>query len=265
VVISVLAAGLFGCAVSWAWPGSGNAIDSSEWCGHSLTSDWACGRQGSALAGTVPLRPRGAKRIDPDTEVWTEAWASARVSLRNQARCTIGGGETSSEAITRPRSGILLRQQQGDSACTAPHRPVSIELCAGGDGECIALLRAEGTALARVFSPEVTASLTESVYRRMRIVSCSGHISVRAGGQAAAGGALGRNRYVIEVIETSSRTEGQTTTTTTETSDGTKVTATSGTGGAASSSITVIEIGELPGRGPCAASFVSQGERSVEG
>jgi hypothetical protein len=167
--------------------------------------------------------------------------------------------------ITRPRDGILLRQQLGDSACTTPHHPVSIELCAGGGAECIARLRVEGTALARVFSPEVTASMTETVYRRMRIVSCSGQIRLRAGGQVAAGGARGRNRYVLEVVETSSRTESEATTVTTEMPDGTTITTTSGAGSASSSAISIIEIGELPGRGPCNASIVSEGERTVEG
>jgi hypothetical protein len=265
VAISLLAVSLCGGGVAWAWSVPDSLIDSSKWCGHSLTRDWACGRQGSAFAGTVPLHFPAATRIAPGTQVSTEENASARVSLRNQARCTIGGGETSSEVITRPRDGILLRQQLGDSACATPQHPVWIELCAGGGGDCIPRLRVEGTALARVFSPEVTASLTETIYRRTRIVSCSGQIRLRAGEQVVAGGARGRNRYVLEVIETSSRTESQGTTVTTETADGTTITATSGAGSASSSAISIIEIGELPGRGPCTASFVSEGERTVEG
>jgi hypothetical protein len=196
--------------------------------------------------------------------VWADQGAEARVSLRNQARCTIGGGETASEVIARPRSGILLRQSQGDSVCNTPHRPLAIELCA--EDNCIGLLRAEGTAVTSVLAPEVTASATETSYRRIRIVSCSGYISVKAGGGSASGGARGRNRYVIEVIETTSRSESEGGTATVETTEGgaTTVTATGGSSAASSSYIEVIEIGELPGRGPCAAPSVREGERWIE-
>lgn len=257
VAVSLVTAGLFGCVVSQAWPGPDGATDSGDWCGGSLGSDWVCGKQGSARAGSASLRSGGVRRIRPNTVVWAERGSAARVSLRNQARCTIGGGESASEVISRPRIGILLRQRLGDSACTTPQRQIAIELCAVDD--CIALLRAEGTALASILSPEATASLTESFYRRIRIVSCSGYVSVSAGGQVAAGGARGRNRFVIEVVESSSRTEDETTT---ETPDGGTTTESVSS---ASSSVTVKEIGELPGRGPCAASFVREGERSVEG
>lgn len=256
---TLFAVGFLDCAVSQAWPGPYSSTDSTHWCGGAPSSDWACARWGYALAGTSPLRANGARRIDSGTAVWAEQGSSARVSLRNQARCTIGGGATSSEVITRPRLGILLRQRQGDSACTTPRHPVSIELCAGDD--CTALLEAEGTALASILPPEATVSATESFYRRTRIVSCSGYVRVSAGGKAAAGGAARHNRFVIEIIESSSKTEGSTTTVTTE--DGVTIRAEGGTSSA--SSVSVVEIGELPGRGPCAASFVRQGERSVEG
>lgn len=252
-------------SVAQAWPSPDGAIDSEDWCGPSPTKDWACARVGASSADATALPSRGFRRLHPYSAVWAAQGGEARVSLRNQARCTIGGGRSASEVIARPRSGILLRQRQGDSVCSTPHRRLPIELCAEDD--CIGLLRAEGTAVTSVFAPEVTASFTETSYRRIRIVSCSGSISVDAGGQNASGGARGRNRYVIEVVETTTRSESQGGTATVESTNGgatTIVTAEGGSAAGGSSAIEVIEIGELSGRGPCAASSVREGERWVE-
>jgi hypothetical protein len=258
---------LFSGSATWAFPtGHLGAASTNGWCGYSSTSDWACRGVGSSSTDEEPLGSL-ARRLSPRTTISTAAGSSARLTLKRQARCTIGG-PSPSEAITRPGEEVVLRQKSGQSTCSADHGTVPIHLCIETECQRVATVTADGTVLGRILPTTDTAiaSTSEVVRHRIRIVSCSGLVTVGAGTQLASGEPRAHNRFVFEVVETLERTEGeQSEETMTETAEGgTTTTESSAEAGATSSStLTIVEIGELNGRGPCTAPAIREGERSV--
>jgi hypothetical protein len=243
---------LLGTTLSEArpWPKSSPR---TGWCGKSVKRDWVCRWHGSTVVNGSPLRRWKPRRLQRKRAiVSTGQRSSARLALRGQARCTVGD-RAPSEVVTRPGGNVLLRQLRGESLCSTRRR-AGFELC--GKRGCDTDLEIEGTAFALELPEEATSSQTESFHRRIRIVSCSGFISVRTAGQFASGGAKGRNRFVIEIDEYSYRTEDEVRVET-PTEIRVEAQATAGEG------VEVIEIGELPGRGPCKARFVREQERSI--
>jgi hypothetical protein len=114
--------------------------------------------------------------------------------------------------------------------------------------------------LSSILSEEATVSdyLHEEVsHHRVRIVSCSGFISVSSPAGSASGGATGPNRYVIEIDEYSYVRQSETTT---ETSNGEVTVKAEAASGAGSE---IVQSVELPGRGPCKAQFVREEERRL--
>ena len=184
------------------------------------------------------------------------------MSLRNEAHCTVGTGRVASKVIARPESGVLLRQLSGDTSCGTPTR-AGIELCSAAEAGCNIQLETEGVMLSSLFSAEATTSdflHEEVVHHRVRVVSCSGFISVSSPGGSASGGATGPNRYVIEIDTYSYVKQSETTT---ESSNGgtTEITVSAESSAGAGSKI--LQSAELPGRGPCKAKFIREEERRL--
>jgi hypothetical protein len=237
------------------------------WCGNSSSTDWACARHGVSWLGSVALSTRRPQRMwRHDLIVATAEGGSARVSLRNEAQCTVGTGRLASKAVARPESGVLLRQLSGDTSCATPTH-TDLELCTKSG--CNVQLETEGVMLSSIFSEEATASdytHEEVVHHRLRIVSCSGFVSVQSPGGSASGRATPPNRYVIEIDDYSWSRESETTTetTTTESADGTieKTVTTQGEASAGSGS-EIVQSVEVPGRGPCRAKYVREEERGL--
>lgn len=227
----------------------------SGWCGSSVLADWVCRWHGSAYLGDDVLSSWKPRQLQGSTTVATATASSARLSLRNQARCTVGAGDRSSEVVTRPSAGVLLRQLSGASICGTPHR-VKAELCTLTG--CHTQLRTQGVVLARVLPEEAIISTTERLHHRIVIVSCSGFISVSAGGQFVSGSTQPGNRFVVEVDESTFFTTDETRT---ETPTEVSVEAHSEAG----QEVKVVEIGELPGRGPCKVKVVQEEERELGG
>jgi hypothetical protein len=188
------------------------------------------------------------------------------VSLGNEARCTVGVGKAASKVVTRPGDGLLLRQISGDTSCGTPHR-APVRLCTATG--CNIQLETEGVVIASLFSEEATASdytHEEVTHHRVRVVSCSGFISVSSPGGSASGGAIGPNRYVIEIDDYSFVRETETTTETqTETPTGTATTVTVSADAEAGAGSKVVQSAELPGRGECRAKYVREEERQLRG
>jgi hypothetical protein len=232
------------------------------WCGSSTVSDWACARHGVSWLGNKMLSTRAPRRLRRSgLVVATAEGGSARVSLRSEAHCTVGTGEMASKVVARPESGVLLRQLSGDTSCGTPTR-TGIELCT--EVGCNIQLETEGVMLSSLLSEEATASdfvHEEVTHHRVRVVSCSGFISVSSPGGSASGGATGPNRYVIE-IDSYSYVKQSETTTETSNEGKTEVTATAEAEAGAGSKI--VESAELPGRGPCKAKFVREEERGLQ-
>lgn len=226
----------------------------SDWCGWSIKADWACKWRGSTYLNNDPLLTWKPRQLHESTTVSTTRGGSTRVALRHQARCSVGTGDRESEIVTRPSPDVLLRQLRGNSICGTPHR-VKIELCTLLG--CHTQLRSQGVAIAQVMPEEATMSTTERFHHRIVIVSCSGFISVSADGQFASGGANTSSRFVIEVDESSFFLEDETRT---ETPTEVRVEANSEAG----QEVKVVEIGELPGRGPCKARVVQEEERELQ-
>jgi hypothetical protein len=224
------------------------------WCGESIARDWACGRHGVSWLGQSPLLVRVPHRLSPSAVIATAQGGSARVALRAEADCTIGTGSQASKVVARPEAGVLLRQLSGETSCGTPHRS-GLELCT--ETGCNIQLETEGVMLASLLSEEATASdyLHEQVvHHRVRIVSCSGFISVSSPGGFASGGATGSNRYVVEIDDYTYSRESETTT---ETPAGTTIQAEASSGAGSK----IVQSTELPGRGPCKANFVREEER----
>jgi len=245
-VLSLIAMSGSAAAASRPWTNSG-------WCGSSVEADWVCRWHGSTYLGNSPLSTWKALELQGSTTVATPAASTARLSLADQAHCTVGTGKRSSEVVTRPSVSVLLRQLSGASICATPRR-VKTELCTRTG--CHTQLRAQGVVVARVLPEEATVSTTEAFHRRIVIVSCSGFISVSAGGQFASGRTQPGNRFVVEVDESSFFTTDETRT---ETPTEVRVEAHSEAG----EEVKVVEIGELPGRGPCKAKVVEEEEREL--
>jgi hypothetical protein len=227
------------------------------WCGNSATSDWACARHGVSWLGNEALSIRTPQRLTrTGLVVATAAGSSARVSLRREAHCTVGTGKAASKVVARPGSGVLLRQVSGDTSCGTPTRS-GIELCS--EIGCNIELESEGVMLSSVLTEEATASdyLHEDfVHHRVRVISCSGFISVSSPGGSASGGATGPNRYVIEIDDYTYLKESETTV---ESPTGVTITA-EGEAGAGSK---IVQSVELPGRGPCKAQYIREEERQL--
>jgi hypothetical protein len=231
------------------------------WCGISSTKDWACGRHGLSWAGSHRLSIRSPRLLPGSSVISTAEGGSARVTLGAEAQCTVGTGAAASKAVTRPTNGVLLQQESGGTSCGTPRRS-GIKLCTKVG--CNVQLETEGVMLADVLSEEATVSdyLHEEVFHhRVRIVACSGFISVSSPAGSASGGAAGSNRYVIEIDEYTYARQSETTTETSH--EGTiEVTATAeATAGAGAK---IVESAELPGRGPCKAKFVREEERKLK-
>jgi len=238
------------------------------WCGDSSAEDWACARHGVSWLGNATLSTQRPRRISrPGLIVATADGGSARVSLRREARCTVGIGKVASRAVARPESGVLLRQLSGDTSCATP-TSAGMELCT--ESGCNVQLETEGVMLSSIFSEEATASdytHEEVVHHRLRIVSCSGFISVQSSGGSASGGATPPNRYVIEIDDYSWSRESETTTetATTESADGTvEKTVTTSAEASAGSGSEIVQSVEVPGRGPCKAKYVREEERNLK-
>jgi hypothetical protein len=186
------------------------------------------------------------------------------VTLGTEARCTVGIGKAASKAVTRPEEGLLLRQVSGDTSCGTPHRS-SLRLCTVTG--CNVQLETEGVMLSTLFSEEATASdyaHEEVTHHRVRIVSCSGFISVTSPGGSASGGATGPNRFVIEIDDYTYVREAETTTETqTETPTGTTTTVTIAADAEAGAGSKVVQSVELPGRGACRAKYIREEERQL--
>ncbi len=243
------------------------------WCGTSTASDWLCRWRGGASLNAVPLSSRVPLQLGRNSRVAAGAGSAARIALRGQAQCTVGTGKRTSEVVTRPGPGVLLRQLSGDTSCGTSRRS-GIELCTALG--CNTELEAEGVMIASIL-PEETATASavtseETTHHRVRIVSCSGFVSVITPNGSASGGATGANRYVVEVDEYTSTT----TTTSSSASGGTgesRVETPTGVivviaeGGSASTSTSsgtsIVQNAELPGRGPCRAKYVSEEESEL--
>jgi hypothetical protein len=196
------------------------------------------------------------RRLQGSATISTAEGGSARVSLDNEAHCTVGTGKAASKVVTRPEEGVLLRQSTGDTSCGTPRRS-GIRLCSATG--CNIQLESEGVVLSSLLSEEAVASdyVKERVtHHRVRIVSCSGFVSVESPGGFASGGASGANRYVIEIDDYTFDRESETTT---ESPEGVKVEANDESGAGSK----IVQSAELPGRGPCKASFVREEERDL--
>ncbi|MFT3864076.1 MAG: hypothetical protein QM729_07380 [Solirubrobacterales bacterium] len=228
----------------------------NAWCGYSTAADWACGRHGVSWAGRDPLSIRTPRRLHGSATVATAEGGSARLTLGAEAHCTVGTGDAASRVVTRPETGVLLRQSSGDTSCGTPRRS-EVELCT--ETGCNIQLEAEGVVLSSFRSEEATASEVvreEIMHHRVRIVSCSGFISVNSPGGSASGGANAQNRYVIEIDDYSFVREREN-----ETVTPTEVTAEAEASAGAGSEI--VQSAELPGRGACKAKFVREEERGL--
>lgn len=247
--------------------GNGPFDRASSWCGRSVARDWACREKGSAYAGSGPdaLRPlprRGARPVFEGERVATAAGASARLSFRDEAHCTLGGGtELPSEAVTRWGEDVLMLQLSGDSVCSSPKAGDRVETFCNPTGTaCPVRIRGRGTVLTRVVAPEAIVSLTESFRRFARITICSGFFRVWIVGESgqteseAAGGSSGNGRFVITVEESLERTKDETVTPNGSSSSSSE-----------SSSASVEVVGSVPGRGRCAEAFVREQEESTSG
>lgn len=260
VTMVIVLLGLFGpatVAMAKALHGADEA-----WCGNSTANDWACALHGVSWLDNKTLSIRMPRRLRRHgLIVATAEGGSARVSLRSEAQCTVGTGKVASKVVARPESGVLLRQLSGDTSCGTPTR-TGIELCT--EAGCNIQLETEGVMLSSLLSEEATASDSlheEVIHHRVRVVSCSGFISISSPGGSASGGATGPNRYVIEIDSYSYVRQSETTT---ESSNGqtTEVTVTAeATAGAGSK---IVQSAELPGRGPCKARFVREEERGLQ-
>lgn len=252
IVIAILAVGLLLGSTATSDARS-RTNTNSRWCGWSTRSDWLCKWRGAAFLGGEPLSDWQPHELRGSTTVSTPSGSSARVALRRQARCAVGANDRESKIVTRPSAHILIQQQSGNSICGTPHR-ANIELCTLAG--CHTKLRAQGAVISSVLPEEATTSTTESIHRRIVVVSCSGFISVSAGGQFASGGAGPGSRFVIEIDEYTYFTEDESRT---ETPTEIRAEAKSEAG----QEVKVVEIGELPGRGPCRGRLVHEEERHV--
>jgi hypothetical protein len=244
-------------AHSSAWPGK--FFDASPaWCGSSGASDWVCRWRGHTYIDDELLPKRQARLLPAGpARVYTPLSSLARLTFRNQARCTIGGGNLPSEVITRWED-TLLKQISGDASCTNLKTGQPIEtLCDDRREQCSGEVRARGTFISHVVPPpEATASLTEAFYRKVRIVVCAGSVRARVENDSSfsegGGSATGGNRFVITMEETRNVTSDETVT-----EAGTAVV------NSKSSSVKVNVIGTMPGPGPCASSFVEEQEHTI--
>lgn len=235
------------------------------WCGKSYSSDWVCRQQGDAYSGrsaeTLLLLPRlRPYLLSPGAHVATAPGGLARIALRRQGHCIVGGSDSVfSEVLVRGEPGSVLQHIQGESVCSihSPRAPVET-LCDGPSGTCSAEISGRATFFLNLGAPtEAVASLTEHYERHARIVVCSGYVRVSAGDESgrseAAASVSGNERFVITIDEVRENTEDEVVTpeATVKAS-------------AHASSVTLGVVGTIPGRGRCAASFVEQEERSVE-
>jgi hypothetical protein len=266
VIAAVALLGLFGSAdVTMA---HASHRGDELWCGDSSASDWVCARHGVSWLGNATLSIRRPRRMSrPGLIVATAEGGSARMSLRSEAHCTVGTGRVASKAVARPESGVLLRQLSGDTSCATP-TSTGIELCTATESGCNVQLETRGVVLSSILSEEATASdytHEEIVHHRLRVVSCSGFISVHSPGGSASGGATPPNRYVIEIDDYSWSRESETTTETpSESADGTTTnTVTTTAEASAGSGSKVVQSAEIPGRGPCKAKYVREEERDL--
>jgi hypothetical protein len=237
---------------------------SQRWCGNTAR-DWVCRWQGAVYTAAPSekgrlLPRRRARRVHPGTRIATAPNGLARLTFRDEANCTVGGGgEERSEVVARWEPDVLLRQISGDYACSSSAAKPPVESFCDQDGsKCAMRLRSRGTYLARLAGPpEATAWFTESVLRHAQLVVCSGFVRVEIssefGGGEAFGSASGNSRFVITVTERVERTEDETVTPTG-----------SSTISSNSSSIDIDVVGTVPGRGKCESSFVQTQERFVE-
>jgi hypothetical protein len=234
------------------------------WCGNP-NKDWVCRWRGRAYAAAAleqgQLLPRRRpRRVDPGTRIATAPDGLARITFRDEANCTVGGGsEEGSEVVARWEPDVMLRQISGDFACSSAASKAPVESFCNQDGnDCAMRLQARGTFLTQLGAPSgATASLTERLHRHAQLVVCSGFVRVtvdgETGGGEAFGASSGRSRFVITLTERAERTEDETVTPTGSSSISSN-----------SSSIEIDVVGTVPGRGRCASSFVQTQERFVE-
>lgn len=146
----------------------------------------------------------------PGSSVTTAPRSLARLTFKNQARCTLGGLALS-RIFVRAEESSLFTQEQGYSSCTSLHGGQPINVLCKPDEPCGAEVRARGTYLVKIPPPAATISATEIVRRVARVVVCSGFVRVRIERDGSYSESTGRssgiNRYVLLIEETFRNTD----------------------------------------------------------
>lgn len=236
------------------------------WCGPSERADWACGWEGTSVLtppeGTERSLPlRNPLPLPERSRVTTAPSGSARLTLRSEAHCTVGGtGARPSQVDVRWEPDVLMRQISGDSSCTVAGRQAPVTtFCDASEVRCPVRIRAEGTYLLRGPGPlsDAFASTTgtEEFARHARLVICDGvaRVKVRGEDEEAFGSANGHERFVIAIGEARAWAKAEVVLPTE-----------SGVAEADASVISLSVIGALRGPGPCEAPVVQEQKRSVE-
>jgi len=184
-----------------------------RWCGYDNAADWVCRSKGAVFQNDELLPKRARRKAAPGTKITTGPNSSARLTLQDQANCTIGG-LSSTEIYTRiGNEDALFTQKTGSSSCTMPKTGQPLRILCGPGEPCPVELRAQGTVLIKVLAPAraSTTQVSETIRRRARIVLCAGFLRVKveteSGFSESAGGASGRSRYVVLIDLTIVRTE----------------------------------------------------------
>jgi len=229
-----------------------------KWCGSSGAGDSVCRWLGHTYIDGQLLPKRRPRPLAPLTKVFTPLNSLSRLTMRNQARCTVGGGDRPSEVVSR-WEGSLLRQISGDASCTSLTTGLPLETLCDPTEHCSGEIRARGTFLVNVLPPaDASASLTESFRRRAKIVICAGAVRVRVGNDStfseASASVTGGNRFVIFIEEVRSLTRDE------------AITETETSISSSTNESTDLEVwGTMPGPGPCDSSFVEEQEHTVTG
>ena len=183
-----------------------------RWCGNDTVADWVCHSKGAVFQNDKQLPKRARRKAAPSTKVTTGPNSLARLTLQNQANCTVGG-LNSTEIYTRVGTdNALFTQRTGSSSCTVPSTGQPVRILCGPGEPCPVELRAQGTLLIKVLAPARASAtqVSETTHRRARIVLCAGFLRVRVetanGYSESAGGASGRSRFVVlidlEIVKT---------------------------------------------------------------
>jgi hypothetical protein len=201
--LSCLALGAALCAATEGQAFSG----SSHWCGYDQVNDWVCRFKGAVFKNDELLPKQGRRKAESGSKITTGPNSLARLALKNEAHCVIGGANPS-ELLTRTGlNGALLTQKAGSSSCTMPKTGQPLRIMCGLGERCPVELRIKGTVLIAVSVPSTasasTTEVTETFHQRGRIVLCTGSLRVRAetetGFSEAAGSASGRSRFIVIV------------------------------------------------------------------